>query len=618
MQSTQTVNSAAAPPVSKRSAFGGVATFVTIAFAAVLIGWGDRLLRRDEDLLAVFKKEEAPVFLPFSEYLRDEVALKSSWNSLQATLDSADAKNNQKLFTSATYEISKFVSQHLSPTDERRRKVLTNLIARYGDSPETIPAYMELLSSEWRAQLAPNYPAYAHKVLSLTNSPSTDNMGIDMGLASQLEADKQPGLQLEALRQVYRLYPVGSFTADAMKQLLALMTPSDPDRPALQAALAKYQTWTEQVAADLEWYRKFQEAINKGSLAAAESVRASAPPSLLPTFSAAADAALAVTYARAGRYADADRLRKSLADDDLGGLDDVAALVSNILMPPTTAPVKRSQSLMGIDSLGIYAQRWRGLLLSGRFAEAAALAKIAFPTTSRLLRRGSDEMLAVSQGNFTRLSPVATLRPRSGDLPPEMRGASNVYGGTFALVPTGKAIPADIHSHVELWISSDLIVAECTADEPRNPLPPATTKKPNGPVSRDESFELSFNPDRWFDFDYQIDANSAGVVWAARMDMTGSKTQTHVLPEIGAKATAAKTPSGWKVRMVLQRKLLIRPGPSLLRFNARRFRYVQEHGQSIRQIYSWSPTNSGDRQPERWGWLIVPGSETQDQTSFEP
>ena len=132
--------------VRTRSASAAIATLIAIVVSAAMIGFGDRLIRRDENLLGVLKGQDQPVFLPFADYLRDKIATKTTWNALQTTLADASAKGNQKLFTSTTLEISKFISTHMSPTDDRRRVVLTNLIARYGDSPETMPAYMELLS----------------------------------------------------------------------------------------------------------------------------------------------------------------------------------------------------------------------------------------------------------------------------------------------------------------------------------------------------------------------------------------------------------------------------------------------------------------------------------------
>ena len=77
------------------------------------------------------------------------------------------------------------------------------------------------------------WPAYTRKVLSLTASPTPEMLGIDMALASQLELDKEPKLQMEALRQIFKLHPVNVYTVDAMKQFLALMEPADPDRGAV-------------------------------------------------------------------------------------------------------------------------------------------------------------------------------------------------------------------------------------------------------------------------------------------------------------------------------------------------------------------------------------------------
>lgn len=611
---TQTVNSAPVHRVSKRSVLPGLGTLLAVVIAVTLIAVGNRRLRRDENLVAALRAQDTPVFLPMADYLREQINTKTTWNDLNANIELATARSDQQQFTSVSLDLAKFIALHVSRTDQRRIHVLRNLVERYPTSVETVPAYMELLSTELKPKMEPAYPLYVHRILQMNSSSARSMAGVDVALATQMRADQEPALEMETLRHLLQTQPIEPAMIDPLTRLLALLSPTDPDRPKLQRELDDYNHWSAQVADGFAWYQMFQSACAKDSLSAIEEARASAPANLLPGFVAAADASLAVCYIRAGRYDDADRLRRSLVHVDLSGIDDVNLVISNtqekaIMAAPTS---KRRPPIFGIDESLIRLQRWRGLLLSSQFAEAIDYGKSIFPPANKLGRRAVEDEEAAAQGKFPKSSVHYTLRPRIDHFPPEMYGEDGIFGGTFKPVPVGKAIPADIHCQVKVFVSSDLIVIDCTADEPRNPLPPAQVKNKNGPVWHDESFEFSFNPDRWLDCYYQVDVNSAGVSWAGRLDSINNKTQSHVMPALDVKSTAKKTATGWALHVVMQRKLLIRPGPSLLRFNVRRMRYVREAGQTIRQIYSWSPSDGGDHQPERWGWLIVPAAQGEE------
>jgi hypothetical protein len=605
---TQTVNSAPVARVSKRSVFSGLGTFVAIVIAVTLIVISNPRLRRDENLVAALRAQDTPVFLPLADYFRDQINTKTNWNDLNASLNLATAKSDQKLFTSASMDLAKFIELHISQTDERRVRVLTNLVGRYPTSVDSIPAYMELLSPELKPKMEPAYPLYAHRILQMTSAPGRNMADVEATLAAQLQADNEPALEMEALRQLFQTQPPGPAMIGPLTRLLALLGPTDPDRPKLQRELDEYNHWTAQVTENFDWYQKFQSACAKGSVSVIEQARASAPPDLLPSFVAAADASLALIYVRAGRYEEADRLRQSLVHLDLSGVDDVDLMLSTIQEQavPVEPTKKHRPPMVTIDENLIKLQRWRGLLLSSQFTEAIDYGKSIFPPNNRVARRAIEDEEALAQGKFPRSPPHYALRPRINHFPPELYGEDGIFGGTFKLLPTGKAIPADIRSQVQMWVSSELIVIDCTADEPRSPLPPVQVKTANGAVWHDESFEFSFDPDRWLDSYYQVDVNSAGVSWAGRVDMINNKSQMHLMPALDVKSTASKTATGWALHVVMQRKLLIRPGPSVLRFNLRRMRYLREAGQSIRQLYSWSPADTGDHQPERWGWLIVP------------
>src|SRR5207253_11045425 len=111
-------------------------------------------------------------------------------------------------------------------------------------------------------------------------------------------------------------------------------------------------------------------------------------------------------------------------------------------------------------------------------------------------------------------------------------------------------------------------------------------------------------PDRWFDYYYEFDVNNAGVTMDALWSNSAGGLKNHfkndVHVELGLKATASRTPTGWSARLVVPRTQLIPPGPALVRFNARRLRYVTgDKKQRIAEFYNWAPLlPNRDHQPE--------------------
>jgi hypothetical protein len=103
---------------------------------------------------------------------------------------------------------------------------------------------------------------------------------------------------------------------------------------------------------------------------------------------------------------------------------------------------------------------------------------------------------------------------------------------------------------------------------------------------------------------------ATGVTWDARRDLSSDLARLQFSDdksvELGLKATASQTPTGWTLRITLPRKLLIPPGQSVVRFNVRRNRHVREKSEDIQQFYSWAPSSGAEHQPDRFGWLVVP------------
>ena len=226
------------------------------------------------------------------------------------------------------------------------------------------------------------------------------------------------------------------------------------------------------------------------------------------------------------------------------------------------------------------------------------------------LRKAAEEEKFAAQGQFSKLGTVITLQ-HTTQLPPELTGATEALHAQLSLKPISKGAPADIHSTAEIWVAGDKCLFVLSADEPRTNLPAPKMTSHDQDVWKEDCFELFFNPDRWFDQYYQIDVNSAGVVFDARVPNTGtSNRRTYTKPDKSFDpkftVTHTKTDKGWQVRLMLPRAPLLPDASGVIRFNARRFRYVTDKNNQVLQQFSWSASTGADHRPEQFGWLVLP------------
>ena len=593
---------------------GGVPTWIYSLLwflcAAILIGLGDRLLRRQENLAA--NLADSPVVIPFSDYLQEQVKRKSEWNKLLETRSKALAAGDVRNFAAITYAVADFAA-NIDALAPGRWKYWQDLVDRYGDSNEAVRAYFALLDPQWHAQVGPKYGVFTQKLLDLSAKTPDTGQDIQLGLAQVLQQDGETALEIKVLKVIFASQPVTFKTAQALQRLLDLLRPTDPDRNKLNGELAAFAAWHNEMLGRAKWYQVFEAARVNGKLEELIRLRAEMPSTPSDSFVASADAHLIDAYLMNGQYAEGRQLRETLARFDQNDLEDCSAIAMELSPPMASAitqkPAKLPPATLVPDNIDIQINRWRGFLDSGEQALARAVAATLFVGPEKKLAKPAADLAAAARGDRRKLSPIATFRPRTDGLPPELKGATDVSFAAIDLKPVGKGVPADVHARMEMWISRDLIVQIVTADEPRTPRPKPIVKKHDVDPWKEEYFEFFLSPDCWFNFYYQWAVTSAGVTWDARRYLSDPARLVFGIDkslELGLKTTATQTPTGWTVRIVVPRKLLIPPGPAIVRFNVRRARHVKERNLDIAQFFSWGPTSATDHQPDRFGWLVVP------------
>jgi hypothetical protein len=600
-------NSAAA----RRRIPAWVYSLLWFVLAATLIGIADRRLRRHENLAATVA--DSPVMIPFSDYLQDRVKKKLDWNSLVAARNAALASGNQKGFATATYAACDFAAP-IDALETTRRQYLLELVNRYGNSTDAIPAYFLLLDPHLANEMGSMHAAFTQRLLDISAKEPDGGASSRLNLAQVLRSDHDTSLELQVLRVIQATEPMTMTNAPALLRLLELEEPSDPNRKPLGQEIAAYNAWHDQLRQEARLYQAFELARFHKQTDEMLKVRAQMPAALADSFVASADSHLIDLDLLEGRFAEARQRRQAMTPFTMPDLEDCSSIAEE-LAPPMDAGkprkgTKEPSMFMAIpDRAGIDYNRWRGFLSVGNQAAAVAVANNLFGANKRLLKDASD-VAAVERGDLKNVSPLAKFQRRTQDLPPELRGASDVWFVAIDLKPAAKGVPSRIRARVEMWISKDLILQVITADEPRTPRPkPRVTRHDQNPGA-DEYVEFFLSPDCWFNFYYQWAVTATGVTWDARRDLSSDLARLQFSDdksvELGLKATASQTPTGWTLRITLPRKLLIPPGQSVVRFNVRRNRHVREKSEDIQQFYSWAPSSGAEHQPDRFGWLVVP------------
>jgi hypothetical protein len=587
-----------------------VATALAVAVAA------DRRLRRLQNLVDLLSRREQPVFVPFSDTLQDRVTVKAQWNQILDNRTAALARGDAQAFADATYALSDFAGAHESAGRELCLPYLLELIQRYGNDPVTIGAYTDLLQRNYLDQTLPDHPAYVQKLLDFAAAqPHGGNPLLGL-LASTLQNNDEPALALKVLKHIRASGPVDFDTEASMRQLLAMLGPSDPDAAALTSELAALDARRAHLNGEASWYATFAPSAAKGNLDRLEALRAQVAATPLNAFTASADAQLIQRYLKEGRFQDATRARQRFADYSGADLENAIVFAQSFVPPDDAAhpmsPRKLAAAKAAIipDSWGVNTERWRALLLAGREADANTLAKQLFAGPMSYLAKPAADLTDAAMGRVSKLSPVLVLHPPQGDVPPEMQDATGVLTASIDLSPNAASTSASIHTHIELWLSSDSFLQIVQAEEPRSPPPAPVVTKHDADPWHDEYVEFFTVPDCWLDFADHWAVTATGVTWDARelvaLNPGQSKRKTDKTLELGVKATAARTATGWSLRIVVPRQLLIPPGPTIVRFNARRGRHEMHGTRLINEYYTWAPIPGVDPHLDLMGWLVVP------------
>ncbi len=572
----------------------------------------DRQLRDRQNLVAAIAAKGVQQFIPMNELLSTRIERKSTYNRLYDQIATARTSPDHKAFIDTSYELAKFISSELGTGDRRRCKLMLDVVATAGDLPSSSNAYWALLEPAWKKQLQPQYPAYASALTKFAAAERHSEGPILAHLARTLKDLGEPQLELETLRTLRKSLPLSVELEPALKRLANLLPEADPEREKLQADLLAFNQRREQLVASMKWYTDFYPKAANATLSELEVMRQTAPAGELNAFIASADVYLAVAYAKGGRFDEANKIRIAMARYDLADVADCTALATqeSEAMDPQSAK-KKTPSVQQPNLLGIRLQAWRGHLLLGQFAEAEKLEGLIFDGELKGIKKFAEDEKSLAKGAFNKLSPAVTLKKRSDNLPAELAGASEALYGQFKLKPTLKTFPTTIQTSAEMWLTTDKCVVVVNADEPRSELPETIAKVRDANVWADECIELYFDPEHWFDMFYQINANTAGTVFDARIGNTGgitrrqyNKPDTSFNLPIATQTT--KTDTGWQMRFVLPRAPLMPVADGAIRFNIRRFRHVSANRNSDLQQYSWTGVPGADHRPEQFGWLIIP------------
>ncbi len=580
--------------------------------AVGLILGSDRLLRARQNLVSGIAGKSVQQFIPLSDLLSLRVERKNNFTHLYERIAASRSVSDKTEFAAASYELATFITAELSESDPRRRDAMLDVVAIAGNLPISSKAYWALLEPQWKKQLSSQYPTYATALTQFGSADGQNPAPTLIELARMLRISDQPQLELNALQMLRTSTPMSVSIAPSLERLVSILPEGDPDREKLQAELQAFRKRREQLAISMAWYQDFHAKMAKAKLPDLEAIRQNAPAGETNAFIASADAILATAYAKIGRFDDTDKVRIALARYDQADADDCVALASQSSSDGEPPPGKKAASgAQPPDMLAIQMQAWRGHLLLGQTDQAAKLGDSIFVGDLKGFRKAAEDENLLAKGAFSKLSPLVTLKKRSDNLPAELPGVTEAWYGQFPFKPTAKTAPAAIHTSADLWLTADKCVVIVTADEPRRNLPADVSTTRDANVWGDESIELFFNRDRWFDMYYQIDANTSGTIFDARIANTGSMTRRQYnKPDksfnvlITAKTT--KTDTGWQMRIVLPRSPLLPEADGAIKFNIRRFRRTTDKKYVELSQYSWTGAPGMDHKPEQFGWLIIP------------
>lgn len=597
-----------------------------VAAAAVVIVLSDAHLRREQDLVKRIVRDDVPVMMPTRDLLRERVQARNEWQRLvdavekarltlgqsatqpaSAPSESKDPKakaplSPQEKFIRASTELAEFLGKQLGMGDMLRQRVLLDAMQTLPEEPATLGIYFDLLLPAWSEQLSTQHPRFVDRIEQMiAGKGSSERLPLTMQLAEALRQASSVALEQHVLLRIHKQFGLRFRTYVSMQRLAEILPPSHPDHARLKREIEQYGNRRDLLLRQAQAYTQFETLRGKndlkGMLAWIEQ-----QPQVTDPFNASAAAIVADTLARQGKLTQARGIRGRLLNYDLQDMDEATA-VMEVALPEKGPGQRRSVSLP--DTFTVTFQKWRALLDAGQIDAARAVWVMdqAFENPKWLQDFSESETL-IAQGLAAQLKPAMVLGARDSEGGPTGTGAA----ATIELQPQGAAVDASIRCKIEARIDQSNLVFTILADEPRKPMPACKVTKRDEEVTRDESIELIFLPDRSPDLVYRLAINTDRVMFDARLtgSLAGGNLRVDRALDLSASVESVSHQSGWGLRVTVPRELVFPSEQNLIRFNARRFRNVAVGKSSVQQIYSWAPGREAQVRPEQSGWLIHP------------
>lgn len=618
-----------------------------LALAVLLIGITDSRLNLAQNIVNAIAKDNAPVMLPARDLLKERVTAKQEWQALNKQLDEARAaltsattspamtnaaatpdansgsvlsyrsnpKANVKLdppqtYLAAAYETQDFIIKHMGSRDYRRAQLLSDVLTRLPDHPESITAYTDAISPEMAPFMRARYTecftrvaAIAARMDRLSKLPTLSSLAQSFGSVNET------ALQRKALETIRAQYPLRFATFQSMQSLLAIMPENDPALAMLDKELKAYEVKRDQLIERARWYASFDAARRKSNpqeldLRLAGTLDASDP------FTAGAIAVTADSHARAGNINRANALRKLLIDTELNSFEETSAVIE---YQSRVSNEQRQNIAVPPDVYFVAYQRWRGRIDAGILDASPLLPgqiaiNMEFPSW---WENAVASELAIATRSFDKLNPLAQFLPDPGpSTQPQANDDSTILSNNTAidLRPVGSAVAADVRCNLRLSLTDQTLTVVVLADEPRTSPLPAKASKRDEDLSKEDSIELFFMPDRDPNWYLCLSATPSGTVADIRYSGTpGQRYSPDKTLDLQAKVQKLPSPSGtWSMSVTLPRELVMPAGQNIIRFNARRNRVVPSGKSTVVQQYSWAPLRDGQHRPELFGYLVLP------------
>ena len=619
-----------------------------LAVALALIGFTDRRITLAQDLMQALTKDNAPVMLPAKDLLRERINNMNDWQALSKQLDDARAAltanvnttspandapptpntiantvansranpktkiklTPQQAYLAAALEKQDFIIKHIGTRDPRRAQLLDDVLTRLPEHPESLTAYTDAISQDMAPFLRSKYPQFFEHAINIASGMDRPaRLQALSSLSQSFAGVGEVALQRKTLESIRNDYPLRFGTFYLMRSLLSIMPGDDPARPKLASELKDYEVKRDRLIERSKWYASFDIARQRNDLDAMD-LALQGKLDVADPFTASALAVAADSHARAGHWHRARELRKLLIDSDLDSFDETAAVIEYQFRGTNE---QRRNTATPPDLFYVAFHRWRGRIESGILDPSpnSSVKNPAFAEPPPWWENTVTGELALATRSFDRLKPLAQFLP--GPLPSTQpqaadRVADQTTVTSIDLRPIGAAVAADVRCNVRLTLNEQTLTVVVLADEPRaTPIAAKATKRDED-LSKEDSVELFFMPDRDPNWYLYLGVSTNGTLSDLRYSgMPGQRYFADKSLDLNAQANRIPSPPGtWSVSVTIPRDRIMPLGQDAIRFNARRNRLVPAGKSTVVQQYSWAPLRDGMHRPELFGYLLLP------------